>query len=318
MKFSVIICTHNPREDYLRRVLAALQAQTLAKEQWELLLVDNASREPLAAKWDLTWQPNARHVREDKPGKTHALLRATAEAKGELMLIVDDDNVLRADYLAAALKISTDYPWLGAWSGSCLPEFETEPSDELRPWLAGLVIEQVTVPVWAKLRTATDACPMGAGMVVRQPVVARWRSLTLNDPARKMLGPDGKNPGAGDDADMALCGFDLGLGTGRFPELELTHLIPTRKLTLKYLERLHAGFGHAGVILNFLHQSESLPRPPRWESAQLLLKSLLWRAAGRGRVGTRIRVAEERGRIRAIHELNLLGDYQPKPAKPDA
>src|SRR5216684_3043522 len=36
---SVIVCTHNPRSDYLRRVLDALQAQTVPMENWELLIV---------------------------------------------------------------------------------------------------------------------------------------------------------------------------------------------------------------------------------------------------------------------------------------
>src|SRR5882724_1632506 len=142
---SVIICTHNPRENYLRRVLDALRAQTLPLADWELLLVDNASEKPLAGRIDLSWHPNARHLREEKTGKTHALLRGIAGFTGELLVIVDDDNVLRADYLQTCLKVAADYPWLGAWSGSCIPEFETEPPPELRPWLAGLVIEKLTV-----------------------------------------------------------------------------------------------------------------------------------------------------------------------------
>jgi hypothetical protein len=44
---SVILCTHNPRPDYLSRVLASLRGQTLPAEQWEFLLIDNASRQPL-------------------------------------------------------------------------------------------------------------------------------------------------------------------------------------------------------------------------------------------------------------------------------
>ena len=47
MKISAIICTHNPRPHYLRRVLEALERQTLAKAEWELLLIDNASTKPL-------------------------------------------------------------------------------------------------------------------------------------------------------------------------------------------------------------------------------------------------------------------------------
>ena len=134
---SVIICSHNPREDYLRRVLDALKAQTLPAKDWELLLIDNASKEPLAKRVDLSWHPNARHIREDKVGLTHARLRGIAESKLDLLVFVDDDNVLRADYLQAALKINAAWPQLGAWGGSCVPEFETEPSAEMRPWLAG-------------------------------------------------------------------------------------------------------------------------------------------------------------------------------------
>jgi glycosyltransferase involved in cell wall biosynthesis len=47
---SVITCTHNPRQDYLDKVLTALKAQTLSLDQWEYLLVDNASNQLLASK----------------------------------------------------------------------------------------------------------------------------------------------------------------------------------------------------------------------------------------------------------------------------
>ncbi len=66
---SVIICTHNPRPDYLGRVLEALKAQTLSKDQWELLLIDSASDDPIAGRVDLLWQPNAKHIRETAIGK---------------------------------------------------------------------------------------------------------------------------------------------------------------------------------------------------------------------------------------------------------
>jgi cellulose synthase/poly-beta-1,6-N-acetylglucosamine synthase-like glycosyltransferase len=46
---SVVIPTHNPRMDYLARVLEALRAQTLPREQWEIIVVDNGSRVSLKA-----------------------------------------------------------------------------------------------------------------------------------------------------------------------------------------------------------------------------------------------------------------------------
>jgi glycosyltransferase involved in cell wall biosynthesis len=94
---SVILCTHNPRDDYLGRVLIGLRSQTLSFQHWEFLLIDNASNEPLADRFDLDWHPNGRHIREDELGLTQARLRGSSEAVAELLLFVDDDNVLDPD-----------------------------------------------------------------------------------------------------------------------------------------------------------------------------------------------------------------------------
>jgi len=302
-EISVILCTHNPREDYLRRTLEALKLQTMPRAQWELLLVDNASAEALAESWDLSWHPHARHAREEKIGLTHARLCGIAAAQGELLVFVDDDNVLRADYLQGAQKISADFPWLGAWSGSCVPEFEIEPPAELRPWLAGLLIEKLTEPVWAKLRQYTVACPAGAGMVVRRRQALHYRELVLHDPLRQALGHSGNQLSAGEDGDLALCGFELGLGTGRFPALELTHLISARRINLNYLKGIHEGFGYAGVMMKALHQPGLSPRPPRLASVRLALKKLLWWAGRKDRIERSIRLAEDKGQLRAFEEL---------------
>src|SRR5208337_5568979 len=112
---STIICTHNPRADYLRRVLDALKAQTLPQERWELLLIDNASKEPLAAAWGLNWHRNARHIREDEPGLTPARLRGIKESVGELLVFVDDDNVLDPSYLETALSLAKRLQHIGAF-----------------------------------------------------------------------------------------------------------------------------------------------------------------------------------------------------------
>src|SRR6516162_1217058 len=120
---SVILCTHNPRPDYLSRVLAALRGQTLPAEQWEFLLVDNASERPLAEIWDIFWHPSGRHIRENELGLTAARLRGIRESGGDLLVFVDDDNVLAPDFLERAAGIAEQYPFLGAWSGQCLPKF---------------------------------------------------------------------------------------------------------------------------------------------------------------------------------------------------
>src|SRR5690349_9705551 len=114
---TVIICTHNPRPDYLGRCLAALEAQTLYPDKWELILIDNASVPDRAPRPDLSWHPHTRLIHEGNLGLTPARLRGIREAKGSLLVFVDDDNVLNADYLEMALHIAEEKTFLGAWSG---------------------------------------------------------------------------------------------------------------------------------------------------------------------------------------------------------
>ena len=107
---SVIICTHNPREDYLRRTLEALKGQTLSKTEWELVVIDNASDDLLEDVLDLSWHPAARIVREECLGLTPARIRGLQESVGETLVFVDDDNVLADSYLRTAQKIPSIDP----------------------------------------------------------------------------------------------------------------------------------------------------------------------------------------------------------------
>src|SRR5262245_7670464 len=81
---SVVICTHNPRSDYLQRCLVALDRQTLSKDFWELIIVDNASTPEMAPPKALAWHPRARFVSEPKLGLTPARLCGIRAAQGEL------------------------------------------------------------------------------------------------------------------------------------------------------------------------------------------------------------------------------------------
>src|SRR5262249_24571966 len=147
---SVIVCTHNPRRDYLDRALGALAAQSLPKPDWELLLVDNASQQRLADMYDIAWHERSRHVREDTLGLTSARLRGITEAVGELLVFVDDDNVLAPDFLERAQGIPRQYPHVTVFgSGTLEPEFEAEPPPELREYLHLLALRTVRSPCWS-------------------------------------------------------------------------------------------------------------------------------------------------------------------------
>jgi glycosyltransferase involved in cell wall biosynthesis len=276
---SVIICTHNPRADYLRRVLGALRVQTLTAEQWELLLVDNASRERLAGLWDLSWHPQGRIIREDETGLTPARLRGIRESSGEILVFVDDDNVLAADYLANAVKLAATWPMLGAFGASISGEFEVPPPDWITPYLECLAIRELDRDYWCNLGGLSSALPCGAGLCVRRRVASDYLRKALANPFRKMLDRSGVQLNSGGDSDFAQCAVDVGLGTGRFTALRLVHLIPESRLTADYIIRLYAGLAASEVMLSFLRPKAEVSSPPGWENEVRFLFNYL-RATG--------------------------------------
>ncbi len=243
---SVIIRAHNPRKDYLERVVDALKAQTLPEEQWDLLLIDNASKEPLASQWDLSWHPHARHIREEKLGSAYAQLRGINESTGELLVFVDDDNVLQTEYLEACRQIGAEWPRLGAWGGQQIPEFEGGVPAE--KWKADFWTSTLSRDVWSN-NYDRQAAPVGAGVCVRKAVADQYAALIMRHPVRLALGRIGGGLNSAEDIDMVYTACDLGLGIGKFARLKLDHLIPAHRLSDDYLTRLTEGFGYSGVVL---------------------------------------------------------------------
>jgi glycosyltransferase involved in cell wall biosynthesis len=251
---SVIVCTHNPRSDYFQRVVDALKAQTLPQQQWELLLIDNASKEPLALAWDLSWHPRACHIREDELGLTAARLRGIKESSGELLVFVDDDNVLAPDYLSNALNLSVSRNCVGAFGGNVTGEFETPPESWVNVMFSIFAVVDVKKEQWA-CSPGTGAqlmAPCGSGMVIRKIVADHWAKVSVNDPLRRGLGRKGASLAGSEDIDMSLCACVLGLAVGRFPQLQLTHLIASRRLKREYLLRLAEEATFSDAILHYI------------------------------------------------------------------
>ena len=248
---SVVICTRNPRVNYLSRVLTALREQTLPVTNWELLLVDNGSENPLEDLVDLSWHPSCRVVHEPEPGLTPARLRAVEEVRGELITFVDDDNVLDPSYLSESMLIAQNFSCLGAWGGQLLPEFEIPPAPGLEDLLEGLALRQFHLPRWSNCDTST--CPYGAGLCVRASVAKRYAGIANSDQIRRCLDRRGNSLIGGGDLDLAMTSYQLGMGTGLFPQLKLLHLIPEHRVKSDYLYEVCVGGTYAGHLVNFLH-----------------------------------------------------------------
>ncbi|MDO7840924.1 glycosyltransferase [Sphingomonas immobilis] len=300
-RLSVVICTHNPRDAYFTRVLAALEAQTMPRDAWELVVIDNASKEPLSERYDLSWHPSARFVVEPELGLTPARMRAIDEAVAPLMLFVDDDNVLQPDYLQVAADIGDTHSFLGAWGAGILdPEFESPPEPWAEPHLIQLALRHYDQPHWSNDVSHWESTPVGAGMCIRTVIARLYREELRTDPARARLDRKGDSLDGAGDLDMAYVSRKFGLGWGTFPILSLLHLMPAFRISEDYLLRITEA---ANASLVVLASRVGRPIPVRQNAAKRLVRGALTFARG-GAVQLRFFRAADKGVARGLRMLN--------------
>lgn len=114
---SVVIATRN-RRALLSETIATVQEQTFP--DWELIVVDDASADDTPEYLASVRDPRIRSVRRETHGERSAARNAgLAEAKGELVMFLDDDDLLRANALAALVGALRSEPNAVAAAGAC-------------------------------------------------------------------------------------------------------------------------------------------------------------------------------------------------------
>jgi glycosyltransferase involved in cell wall biosynthesis len=314
---SVIISAHNSREIFLTRVLEALKRQTISIDCWELIIIDNASNEDISKKYDISWNPCSMHVHESKLGLTHARLRGIRESKGGIVVFVDDDTVLANDYLEKTLLIGREWPFIGAWGGRIIPEYEVPLPDWVGSEVWRLTICDIKNDIWSNLREGFETKPAGAGMCVRRSVAERYVAHCQNQENISSLDRSGVELMGYGDMDIVQCALDLGLGTGKSTKLSLTHLISSSRLTLDYFVRHAEGDAKSLTLFRAMHGLEiecpSKPNFIKWLSLQFFYwrkkipkeRKLIHQAHIRGLV-TGFQLAQEYLKNRLLKNNNIL------------
>ena len=254
---SIILCTHNPRHDYINRVLKALDQQTLPKNEWELLFVDNASERILSGSYDLSWHSDSCYIRENKLGLTPARLSGIKKAKGEVIVFVDDDLILADDYLEQVGYIMKTRHDIGAFGGKISGVFEGPVPEWVKSYFQFLAInEWGDEPKWTCDKKAKKTIPCGAGLVIRTHLAESYANNCQNT-IRESLGRKGRKLSGHEDTDMIYHSIDKGYAVGYFPQLRAQHFMPRERLQVSYIANLRRGGSRTRMILDYLN-GESL------------------------------------------------------------
>ena len=232
--YSVALCTHN-HADRLARTLSDLALLKAPRAPWELLIIDNGSHDEtpeLLARhaWQSDWQ--VRVVREEELGLSSARNRAIAEARGEYVIFMDDDETADPDWLCAyeALIIAKRPD---AFGGRIRVLFEDERPKWLSDELLGFLGDLDRADHMAPLTDPYESFH-GGNFGFRKSVCDRVGNFDA------MLGRKGTtNNTGGEDVDFYRRLLAAGLRVWWTPEAVIYHRIQAVKLKRSYFLDLH-------------------------------------------------------------------------------
>jgi glycosyltransferase involved in cell wall biosynthesis len=263
---TVVICSHNPEEIVLKEVLEGLRSQDYPLEKWSLLLVDNCSTNYVINKLDLSWHPSARIVGEVKPGLVQARLCGIRECSSPWICFVDDDNVLKSDYLSLVSEIveSEDYGVIGA--GNIFPRYEVPPCPQLKSYMEMLALRSKSERKIISQARGFSGLPWEAGMVVSRQVSEAYAELCSRNGSSISLGRSGTMLLSGEDVEFSMLALTNGLPCLTEPRLVIEHLISRERVEVDYLLRLAEGHSYSEVLL-----------VKKWLPGLLVWIKLFWR-----------------------------------------
>jgi glycosyltransferase involved in cell wall biosynthesis len=171
IKLSITICTYN-RAEYLKNALASLAKQSLAKESYEVVVINNNSSDETESV-SLSFEKNNpeinfQYVIERRQGLSFARNRGIEVASGDYIAFIDDDAIANTNYAASIVEALDTYQDFSALGGKVIPFYDA--GVELK-WLSKYVWGMVAkVDLGEQVKPFTKKYPAGCNMVFRKSI----------------------------------------------------------------------------------------------------------------------------------------------------
>ncbi|RLD63731.1 MAG: hypothetical protein DRJ01_02965 [Bacteroidetes bacterium] len=172
---SVVICSYN-REKFLPGALNSLINQTVDKDKYEVIIVNNNSTdstEKICKQFiSENKELNVSYFVEKNQGLSFARNRGIKEAKGEIISFIDDDAIAREDYVENLIKTFKQYPEYGAIGGKVIPIF---PDNKEPVWMSKYIQGVVSkVDYGNKIKDFSKKYPTGCNMAFRRELFEKF------------------------------------------------------------------------------------------------------------------------------------------------
>lgn len=239
IRLSIVIATYN-RATLLLDALKSVIRQSAPAQEWECVVVNNNSSdntsECFAEFAGEHPEYNLRIVDEPNQGLSYARNRGIRESVGEYIAIIDDDEHIAEDFVAAYIKLFDSVPEAVAAGGPIVARYPTG-----RPrWMSCYTERPIanTMYFGEEVREFPKGrVPGGGNMALRRSAIRRYGVFDTS------LGYSGESLIGGEECDL----FErLQIANAKYyyvPTAVMYHIIPREKLTKEYFARLSYNVG---------------------------------------------------------------------------
>jgi len=226
-------------------VLKSIAENDFYVEKYEIILInnnstDNTENECVRFQNDFP-QVNFRYFVEKNQGLSYARNRGIDEAKGEMLIFLDDDAFVGKNYLEKLTEYLSLYPKMSAFGGKITPIFE---SGKTPAWFSSWSSSFISALDKGKnVKEFTGiAYPIGANMGFYKKCVEKTGNFNVE------LGRKEKNLAGGEEKDLFNRFKENGLKIYYFPDIEAFHVIPENRTTYDYIKKLGLGVGASEYV----------------------------------------------------------------------
>ena len=234
IRLSLVIATYN-RAEQLMVTLVSVAAQSKTPSAWECIVVDNNSSDNTRERVGefIAEHPmlNIRYHFESNQGLSYARNAGIAQAQGDIIAFIDDDERIVPDFISAYITLFDRHPAAMAAGGKIIAEYPTG-----RPeWMSHYTERPIANPMdfGDYIRTfPRGRIPGGGNMAMRREVFDKVGLFNTS------LGRTGKRLIGGEESDLFERIAEAGMECYYTPRAVMHHIIPAEKLTVCYFERL--------------------------------------------------------------------------------
>ena len=238
---SVIICTYN-REKYIGNLLESITKNTLKKSEYEILLIDNNCTDNTESVCQLFAKQHSeicfRYLHEQEQGLSAARNKGIREAKGDILVYVDDDALVDEWYLETFADFFNNNPNIFAAGGPIIPLYETQEPK----WMTRYTKELLCGYLYfgdKETMFPRGRYPGGGNAAYRSEVFQKIGFFNTE------LGRKGNSLMGAEEKDIFDKMQTLGMQFYYLPQAILHHIIPQKKLEQDYFDRLTLQIGQS-------------------------------------------------------------------------